>query len=89
MSKYLLCCEIYEEIILEIKKHGVKTIPMRVKWILDIKNAAYELPSNFAKVGAPQEDNDSNRPPDNFRKNDLLVKSFVLNILSIYRKLLS
>ena len=47
---------------------------------------AYEPSGPFAKVGGPQANNDSSKPPVKFHKK-ILAKSFDLNILHSYRKL--
>ena len=46
-------------------------------WVLDVKKVAYELSGPFAKVGAPQADNDSSKPPEMFHKKVFLTKFFV------------
>ena len=59
-------------------------ITMGIVWVLDIKKVAYELSGPFAKVGPPQADNGSNKPPENFRKKNVFFNSFDLNKLYIY-----
>ena len=54
---------------------------MRIVWVLNVKKAAYELSGPVAKVGAPQADNDSSNPPENFRETVSLAKSVDWNIL--------
>ena len=47
--------------ILEITKQTGILITMKIVWVLDVKKVAYELSCPFAKVGAPQADNDSSK----------------------------
>ena len=54
---------------------------MKIVWVSDVKKVAYELPGPFAKVEAPQADNDSSIPPEIFDKYVFPTKSFVWNIL--------
>ena len=56
-------------------------ITKRILWVLGVKKVAYKLSGPFAKIGAPQADNDSNNHPEIFHKNVFLAKSFYLNIL--------
>ena len=62
MSKYFQCYEIYKNMILEITKQRVVMIIMMTAWILYVKKVAYEMSGHFAKVWAPQADNDSGNP---------------------------
>ena len=48
---------------------------------------ANELSGNFAKVGAPQADNDSSNSPEIFHTNIFLAKHFDRNTLFNYSKL--
>ena len=49
---------------------------VKIVWVLDVDEVAYEMSSHFAKVGAQQADNDSSNPSENFHKNFSLAKSF-------------
>ena len=49
--------------------------------VLDVKKVANELSGPFAKVGAPQADNDSSNPPEIFHKHVFLAKKFILNYI--------
>ena len=49
---------------------------MRIVRVLDITKVANELSGPFAKVGAPQTDNDSSSPPEIFHKNIFDAESF-------------
>ena len=61
---------------------------MNIVWVLDVKKKAYEqLSCPFAKVRAPQTDNDSSNPHEKFHENFLLDEIFDLNILYSYREL--
>ena len=62
--------------ILEILKQRLAMLTMSSLWVLDVKKVKYELFGPLAEVGAPQADNDSSNPPENFHKNVFLVKSF-------------
>ena len=53
---------------------------MRIVWVLDVKNVAYELSGPSVKVGASQADSDSSNP-ENFHKNFYHAESFDWNIL--------
>ena len=54
---------------------------MRNVWVLDVEKEVYELSGPFAKVGAPQADNDDSNLPENVHKSVFLAKSFDWNIL--------
>ena len=54
---------------------------MRIVWILDVKKVPYDLSIPFAKVGAPQADNDNSNTPENFYENVFFFKRFDWNIL--------
>ena len=54
---------------------------------MDVKKVAHILSVPFAKVGAPQSNNDSSNPPENFHNNVCLANIFDLNILYSYSKL--
>ena len=59
---------------------------MRIVWISDIKKVANELSGLFAKVSAPQADNDSSNPPEIFHKKEFISKIVDRNTLYSYRK---
>ena len=61
-------------------------ITMRILRVLDVEKVAYELSGSFARVGAPQADNDTKGPED-FHKNIFLVKTFDLHLLYSYQKI--
>ena len=73
--------------ILEVIKQRLLMITMRTVCVLDVKKITYELSAPFVKVGAPQAHNDSSNPPENFKYNVFLAKSFYLNTLYSYCKL--
>ena len=73
MNKYLRCYKIYKEIILEIAKQVLIMKTMRIVWVLDVKKVAYELSGPFA----PQADNDSSSPPEDFHKTFLSLKVLI------------
>ena len=81
MGKYLGCCEIYKDMILEMTKKWVIVITKRIRWVLHGKNVAYELTGPFDKVWAPQANNDSSNPPEHCYTSIFLAESFDLNIL--------
>ena len=62
-------------------KQRVIMVSMRIIWALDAKKIAYELSGSFAKVGAPQADNESSKPPKNFNKNVFPAENFAWKIL--------
>ena len=51
-------------------------ITMRNVRVMDVNKVVNELSCPYAKVGAPQADNDSSNPPENFHKNVFIAKSF-------------
>ena len=61
--------------ILEITKQRVIMIIMRTVKVFVVKKVAYELSGPYVKVVAPQADNDSSNPPENFHKNIFLSQS--------------
>ena len=71
MRKYLWCYGICKAKILEITKQIVIKITMKIVRVLDVKKVVYDLSGPFAKIGAPEADNDSSSRPENF-----LQKSF-------------
>ena len=54
---------------------------------MDVKKVANELSGPFAKVGAPQADNDSGNPSEMFHKNVFLTKIFDWTTLYSYHNL--
>ena len=60
---------------------------IRGVWVLDGKKVAFELSDPFAKVEAPQADNDSSNPPEIFHKKFFFALSYDWNILYSYREL--
>ena len=72
----------------EITKQRVEMINMNIVWVLYVKKVVHELSGSFAKVGAPQADNDTSNPHESFHKNGFLAESFDLNILYSYRKII-
>ena len=56
-------------------------IKMRIVSVLDVKKVAYRMSGPFAKVWAPQADNDSSKTPETFHKNVFLAESFDWNTL--------
>ena len=48
-------------------------ILMMTVWVLDVNKVAYDLSGPF--VGAPETDNDSSNPPENFHINVFLAKN--------------
>ena len=63
--------------ILEITKQRVILITMRIVWVLDVKKVVYELSGPFARVGAPQADNDSSNRSESFIKKIFLLKVLI------------
>ena len=63
--------------ILEITEQKVIMITLRIVCVLSVKKVANELSGSFAKVGAPQADNNSSNLPKIFHKNVFLAESIV------------
>ena len=66
MRNYLGCYEIIKDMILEIKEQRVIMRTVRIEWVLKVKKVALEMNDPDAKVGAPQADDDSSEPTENF-----------------------
>ena len=73
MNKYLRCYEFSKEMIPEITKRRVIIKTMKNVCVLDVKKTAIELFASFAKVEAPQADNDCSNLSENFHKNVFLA----------------
>ena len=56
---------------------------MRIVWVLYVKKVAYELNGPFAKVGAPQADNDSSNPPENIHKKTFFLLKLMIELYYI------
>ena len=62
---------------LEIAKQKVTMITMTTVLVLEVMKVAYALSGPFAKVGAPQAENDNSNPPEILHIHVFLFKSFV------------